>query len=564
MRAEQGSGNPQWLILQDLLLCDDYYKQPNTSTMIPIRTPTSPYTYASLRTADRALQALSRQQNPVEAAIEFDKDPLKTGLNAIWMSLSGNDDLYHDQKEPKEEFVIALLDAFSCVAGSDVGAVSPIFHIQDYLNRNYQCQLRKNGNHDVELVEICASFLMAYSQLLELQIIDDPVCINHLPTPKPEPMIDERTVRIMRTFSAQDAVEMKKAFDRATTLICAQFSSGKTCDDNDYVGELARSNQFQLHVANKILANVAKHDVKTVVSAAQRIVSNVFSNVDKANAINRLIHALEHRISHKMAVIGSHALFILNNKTLFTEGVFQCVLKHIIENDRQYTKAIVQGCVLTIFKNPALFTAADYLALKQGIKNNMPFERSDLTSLILPMIDHDKSLPKDIVMTYLYLLATYGKLSKEVRLKMGLLFFEYNRPFFITPITDQEQFKTSFNTPIAKRAIEEYSLGLSKALGAKVKITEYFSSDGQLLRSEFRMKGAQHSPPFYEEKTTEFDSLKSVRWEKKGATLYFLWRQNRCEAVLHAADRNTLNFLLRNRFHPALLHWNSQSTSDSD
>lgn len=525
--------------------------------MTPIGKSTVPFNYASPGTAERSLHALSQGQNPFEASMEFDKDTVKVKLNAIWISL-GNEDLYHGQKGPKEEFVIALLDAFSDIATSNAGAESAIFRVQNHLGQNYQCRLQKNDYDEVALVEVVGTvYFLDYSQQLRTQQVNgDLDYLTYRFETEPKLACDQSVNKVICSFNRHDVAQMKSALDQATEQVRMQFFSGQMVDNNNYIGELARNNQFQLYVANKIIADAADHHIVTVIGAARHIVSHIVGDKEQAYKINDILHTLNNHTLHKMAVIQDCALFILNNKTLFTNYIYQCVVQHVIRNDTQYAKAIVQNCLLYIAKNPALFTTSDvHLALTKSIESGMPIDHDIPRKLMEFILDHEERFGKDIVTSCINLVAN-EQLSDDIKLKMVLIFIKDNFPFFHTAVTNQVEFVKSFKTPPAWDAMQKYSKGLSDILTRKrVVVHEHFDSSGRFMLRQFV---GDKSILVYVEKAKTYDSLplaEALSKKTTTVTLYELWLQGKFEAVLQA-DPETVDYLWTHRSDPALLYWN--------
>ena len=104
------------------------------------------FSYASSDTASRIMQAVSKNEDPVAAALKYSKNPLWSLLDYCF-----DTNHYAEQDTKKTKFAVVFLQILHNTINAKNGEYSGSFYVQDAQNNQYAIRLKKEDDGGIVL-----------------------------------------------------------------------------------------------------------------------------------------------------------------------------------------------------------------------------------------------------------------------------------------------------------------------------------------------------------------------------------------------------------------------------
>lgn len=467
-------------------------------------------TYSNVfrRTLDRVWAAVEDHKDSLEAAANFEKNPLKNGLNEAWTHF-GFTDLYDDQKKEKIRFACAVLMAADAFTDDSSSLAAETLKVNDTQGIERECRLKK-AEDQAELVEVIKPFLYY-----------------------------EGCERVIYIYSSAEVAEMQRTVQEAAEQVKNQFSSVLThqedTDPSDLVKLLTNDKQFRLHVMGKTLKNAATEDSNTVTGAAILI-------LDNAKACK------EEDITRAAAVVSD-----------------------IVEKAPQFPVQHVRDCVLRAVKHASLFVPEVYQwAAEYFFRHAAQYQKEEVLACAEYVVKNDEFFSREVVRVAIDKLCADEVYRHEMAKEIAWAIVNLSRSFFETSILEQAEFASFefasfYITRDATDVIQSFSTRFMEALhldqrDITVESRGNINVFGRSINvvNKVTKKVEKSFVGFFKEPRNDQNIKTAYIRGKRIVSVASLWKEGSFEAAIRGS-KNVTEFLIESRGDKAITLWYSES-----
>lgn len=573
---------------------------------MPVTLSPSVYLDTSLRTFQRVMTALSKEEDPYEAAMNFEKDPIGVFFNDK-AKVFGYD-YYKRQNSAKSELTAAMVDAWRTLQRNDNPQAEYIFKVQDSDGNLCACAMRKTQDGGIEWGKLA----------------DD------------SGVVAFNSGDILGNVNGVRAQVITSVIGVAVNLIKDLFAHQKTSfNDEKPPIELAENKSFQMKIAQEVVADANENDLRIFSGAINYIVANdalldtatlknIIENSDKygKGIIQQCILAiLNNADKYEKDLIQQYLLAVLKKPTSFDRNVVKSLLKHVVTNaDRydeesvrecalllvnnthgfwdsltvrmasqaisqvilnpgEYELGLVQRCASSITNNPKLWSGLMVQAAAQLIAsafaNRAKCGEKFVIECASTIVNNPKFWDKETVrQAWKVVLPHLKSLSSQTLGSMARMIIHANSSFFYARVRNREGFESFYSGKEDRlKAITDYSKGLESALTSTRQKISILWTDATPQSPSMRhfIKGDIK----HDKSLTEWDASWTERKEKIVGSknrandspslqivgLYSLWLSGECKGAV-SVNRRVALYVIENRKHQALKFWAERPTEE--